>query len=65
MSIGVRGMHGGNEPGYIPLTTAGFILDEAIAYPIVIGATAPSFGWFYGGFALFMYVVDTWNNIFS
>lgn len=39
--------HGGTNS--VTVETVLLFVDEGIAYPIIIGVTAPSFGWIFGG----------------
>ncbi|EPG66335.1 hypothetical protein [Leptospira wolffii] len=56
--------HGGGQIGLTGISV-GLLIDSAISYPIIIGATAPSFGWIYGGFAVFIYLINVFEKIFK
>lgn len=42
-----------------PVRVTGFVIDMVIANAIIAGTTAPSFGWIYGGVALYAIVASS------
>ncbi|WP_040507583.1 hypothetical protein [Leptospira wolffii] len=57
--------HGGcdTRPMNIPFEAVTLSIDGAIANAMALGATAPSFGWIYGGTALLIFIISTISNL--
>ncbi|EPG67691.1 hypothetical protein LEP1GSC061_0465 [Leptospira wolffii serovar Khorat str. Khorat-H2] len=47
----------------IPFEAVTLSIDGAIANAMALGATAPSFGWIYGGTALLIFIISTISNL--